>query len=223
RMTPLSRSRLIDTGLLSQIDGGDLTIAERLDLARALMSGDGVPLATALVPELLAPVLGSDDDRAAEAAGLVANALARTDPETAYGHALRATAAEVPGAISMLDALEARLTTPTVIAAQNVNLTGSPADALGTGTDPRDLRALALAHFTGLGAPRAYARAYYYALLAEAAGDIGATALREEIEARFGARGPAVAAFWSDLSAETQRAALADWIALDLASRYRAP
>ncbi|MBF9049974.1 hypothetical protein GTA62_12605 [Roseobacter sp. HKCCD9010] len=227
RATPLSRARLIDTGLLAQIDGGDLSAQDRLNLARALMAGDGVPMGSALVPDLLAPLLDGADPLGADAAALAATALAPTDPQAAYPQALRASAAEVSGAISMLDGLEARITTPDVVAAQAAYLAAigapSPAEAIGATDDPRALRALALAHFTGLGAPRAYERAYYYALLAEAAGDIGATVLREEIEARFGARGPEVRAFWIALSAETQRAALADWIALDLASRFRAP
>ncbi len=225
RATPLARSRLIDTALLARIEAGDLSATERLDLAQALISGTGVPLATALVPDLLAPAL--DGDSAPEAAAMIARALSTTDPAGAYDHALIAAAGEVPGAISLLDALEARMTTPDVVAAQEAYLAQSaataPEAALAGSTDPRDLRALALAHFTGLGAPRAYGRAYYYALLAEAAGDIGATTLREEVEARFGARGPEVAAFWAGLQAETQAAALNDWIAGDLASQFRAP
>ena len=83
------------------------------------------------------------------------------------------------------------------------------------------MRALALAHFTGSNATRSYAQAYYFSLLAEAAGDIGASSLKREIEGRFEARGQDVAAAWTDLSAELQARALDDWIGGNLAGRYQ--
>ncbi len=88
------------------------------------------------------------------------------------------------------------------------------------GNDPRELRSLSLGYFAGAGEARSYARAYYYALLAEAAGDIAATSLREEIEARFGARGPDVAQVWNGIAAQMQQRAITDWIAADLPARY---
>ncbi|MEO0929135.1 MAG: hypothetical protein AAFY14_00595, partial [Pseudomonadota bacterium] len=122
-----------------------------------------------------------------------------------------------------LDRLEAQMTTQTVLAAQDAYLlqTNAPEPVtLVSGDDPRDLRAQSLAHFAGSGQARSYARAYYYALLAEAAGDIAATSLREEIEARFGARGPAVAKVWTGIAAEMQQRAVTDWINADLPGAY---
>jgi hypothetical protein len=78
-----------------------------------------------------------------------------------------------------------------------------------------------LARFTGSGAARSYAQAYYFALLAEAAGDIGATMLKQEIEGRFEARGDDVAATWAGISDELQAQALQDWISGGLADRYQ--
>ena len=69
-------------------------------------------------------------------------------------------------------------------------------------------------------APRSFRRAYYYALIAEAAGDIGARPLREDIEARFANRGDDVNNLWRDLRAETQEAALSDWISGNLAGQF---
>ena len=86
--------------------------------------------------------------------------------------------------------------------------------------DPRDLRALSLDYLTGSGKARSYARAYYFALLAEAAGDIAAASLRDEITARFGARGPEVAQAWNALSAQVEQQAVTDWINADLPARY---
>jgi hypothetical protein len=92
---------------------------------------------------------------------------------------------------------------------------------LGNMDDPRLLRAMALAHYSGAGQPRSYARAYYFALLAEAAGDIGASTLKTEIEGRFSARGDAVAEAWNTLSTDLQSQALQDWIAGGLADRFQ--
>jgi hypothetical protein len=88
------------------------------------------------------------------------------------------------------------------------------------GDDPRDLRALSLAYLTGAGQARSYARAYYYVLLAEAAGDIAGPSLRSEITARFAARGPDVAQAWTALSAQVEQQAVTDWINADLPGRY---
>ena len=220
RVAPAARANLIDPALLARIDG-DLSSAERLTLARALIAGDGVPKSEALVPALLDSLRTADGVEAAEAALLTARAQMAHDPQAAYGNALAATRNRLPGAVSLLDALEARLTTAAVVATQDAHLTGNPAEALPEGGDIRTVRALALAHFTGLGAPRSYRRAYYHALIAEAAGDIGARPLREDIEARFANRGAEVDALWAELRTETQERALGDWIALDLATRFR--
>ncbi len=221
RMAPLAQSNLLDPDLLARMDG-NLGADERLQLARALIKGDGVPKAEALVPNLLSPLLNSDAPEAAQAALLTAQAQLSIDPQAAYGHSLAASSARLSGAVPLLDALEARLTTAQVIAAQDAYLarSASASNALPQGNDIRAVRALSLAHFTGLGAPRSYRLAYYYALIAEAAGDIGARPLREDIEARFANRGDEVTALWADLRATTQAQALSDWIDLDLAGRF---
>lgn len=223
RVAPRAQSDLLDPALVARIDG-DLSGAERLQLARALTDGDGVPKAEALVPGLLAPLVASDAPEAAQAALLTARAQLAFDPAAAYGNALAASSARLPGAVPLLDALETRLTTGVVVAAQDAHILAStqdtPAATLPDGGDIRAVRSLALGHLTGLGAPRSYRLAYYYALIAEAAGDIGARPLREDIEARFANRGDAVAEVWSALRLQTQQQALSDWIALDLANRF---
>ena len=223
RIAPIARSQLVDTALLARMED-ELAPRERLDLARALLEGRGVPRADALIPGLLAPLRNGDSDDAAQAALLTARAQMPTDPVAAYVNALAASSARLRGTIPLLDALETRLTTGEVIAAQDAHLATAGAqdssDALPGGGDIRAVRTLALAHFTGLGQPRNYARAYYYALIAEAAGDIGARPLREDIEARFANRGADVADLWTGLRAEIQNRALGDWIALDLSARF---
>lgn len=225
RSAPLAQSQLLDTALLTRPEG-ELTDAERLTLATALLEGRGVPRAEALVPALLAPLVANDTEQGGQAALLVARALMPSDVRSAYLHALVASDARLPAAAPLLDALEARLTTGDVIAVQDDYLgrsgtAKSPADALPMEGDVRAVRRLALAHFTGLDAARSYKLAYYYALIAEAAGDIGARPLREDIEARFANRGAEVENLWAGLRAEIQEMALSNWVDLELAARFQ--
>lgn len=221
RIAPLAQSELLDAGILARLDSGDVSAAERLAVARALLTGSGVPRAEALVPDILSPLVEVGGTQAAEAALLTAQAQAGTDPAAAYQNTLTASAGRQPGAIAMLDRLEERLTTIEVIAAQDAHLQAQGAGTdLPPGDDIRAVRAQALAYLTGLGAPRSYRQAYYFALIAEAAGDIGARPLREDIENRFENRGAAVRAAWAALRSEIQTRALTDWIQRDLADRY---
>jgi hypothetical protein len=223
RSTPLARTQIISIDQLAALQSpDDLTDMARIELATALMNGDGVPRSTALVPDLLAPLLDRPD-AAGPAAALLARAVRKSDVPRAYGYALIASAAAMPGAVGELDRLEAQMRTQDVLAAQDAYLarTNAPAPiTLVSGDDPRALRRLALTYFSGEDTVRSYARAYYFALLAEAAGDIAATSLREEIEARFGARGPEVAATWNSITTEMQQRAITDWIAADLPAAY---
>ncbi|MEM9785036.1 MAG: hypothetical protein AAF801_00940 [Pseudomonadota bacterium] len=223
RTTPLARTQILSLTDLAAIQTPDtLSNTQRIDFARALLDGSGVPRSSALVPELLLPLL-DDPEFSGPAAALMARMTQDQDVPAAYGYALIAAAAGMPNATAQLDRLEAQMTTQTVLAAQDAYLlqTNAPEPVtLVSGDDPRDLRAQSLAHFAGSGQARSYARAYYYALLAEAAGDIAATSLREEIEARFGARGPAVAKVWTGIAAEMQQRAVTDWINADLPGAY---
>lgn len=221
RTAPLAQSDLLGADVLGRLDGGDVSTAERLDIARALLQGSGVPRAEALVPDILAPLMDEGGDAAPEAALLIAQAQAPRDPAAAYQNTLTAAEGRQPGAIAMLDRLEERLTTMQVLSAQDAHIAAGPArPALPAGEDIRAVRTQALAYFTGLGAPRSYRQAYYLALIAEAAGDIGAGPLREDIENRFENRGPEVRETWSALRTEIQTRALTDWIEGNLAGRY---
>lgn len=220
RVAPAAQSSLISSARLSDLNG-DPSDQDRLDLAAALLDGAGVPRAEALVPDLLAPLLNGDDATAAQAALLTARAQMTIDQGAAYRNALAAAGARLPGAVPLLDALEARLTTGEVMAAQEAFTRALPdAGALPDGNDIRDVRRKALAHFTGLGEPRSYRLAYAYALIAEAAGDIGARPLREDIEARFANRGDEVTSLWTALRLDIQQEVLTAWIEEDLATRY---
>lgn len=88
------------------------------------------------------------------------------------------------------------------------------------GDAPRALRRMSLAYLAGAGQTRSYARAYYLALLAQAAGDIAGETLKDEVDDRFVARGAEVADAWAEVSAGLQADALENWIADGLADRY---
>ncbi|MDO6589702.1 hypothetical protein DS901_07940 [Loktanella sp. D2R18] len=223
RAAPMARSQILSLDALAAIQTPDsLSPDARIALATALLDGNGVPRSTSMVAGLLEPLLDTPETAGA-AAALLARAEQESDVPNAYRHALIAASAAEPGAIGLLDKLESRMTTQSVLAAQDRHLTSVGAVApleMVTGDDPRDLRALSLAYLTGTGQARSYARAYYYALLAEAAGDIAAESLRNEIIARFGARGPDVAQAWHALAAQVEEQAVTDWINADLPGRY---
>lgn len=223
RSTPLARTQILSAADLAALQSpDDLSDAARLSFATALLEGTGVPRSPALVPDLLIPLLDTPET-AGPAAILLARATQDNDTAMAYGYALIAAASGMPNAVAQLDRLEAQMRTQDVLAAQANYLTETnapaPLDDI-SGDDPRGLRALSLAYFAGNGEVRSYARAYYFALLAEAAGDIAATSLRKEIEARFGARGPEVAQAWAGIAAEMQQRAMTDWINGDLPAIY---
>ncbi|SEW04757.1 hypothetical protein SAMN04488515_0806 [Cognatiyoonia koreensis] len=223
RATPIERSEIIDVATLAKLnEPGALSAVETIDLATAILGGDGVPMGRALLEDALTPLL-ADRDAAGPAAALLAEATMDAAPAEAYSYALIASAASIPGTVGLMDKLEARMTTQAVLDAQSTfrnEIEALPTLANITSDDPRELRRMGLALFTGEGQRRHYVQAYYFTLLAEAAGDIAATSLREEIEGRFKGRGPEVAATWRAAVADAQQAALNDWISNDLPARY---
>lgn len=222
---PVVRERFLDADALADIsDPTDLTPARRIELGRALLEGAGVPQAPALVPDMLEPAL-DDDDYRAEAALLTALAIAETDPKKSYKLARRAAAYGKREAVPLMDRLETRISTLTVLDLDYADDLDFLPEIIefAPAVDPRSLRAIALAHMTGAGELRSYPTAYYFASLAEAAGDVGAAALKQEINARFANRGAEVEAAWADWQSEVQKALVRHWIAFNWAERYRAP
>ncbi|PIE15629.1 MAG: hypothetical protein CSA68_06315 [Rhodobacterales bacterium] len=223
RSAPLARTRLIDNELVNQLSTPDQVDAPtRLKLAQALLAGIGVPQAPAMVPELLEPLL-DDITHRPQAAALIARSLQDTNPEEAYPYALMAGAGKATMAGLSLDRIESMLTTGKVMKLQEGYKRPPLTEDLPSGNDPRALRDKSLAYFTGLGAPRSYARAYYFALLAQAAGDVGAAGLLDDIKARFAGRGEKVRKNWTKLHRKIEGQALEDWFELKLAERYQQP
>ncbi len=223
RSTPLARTRLIDNKLVNQLSTPDQVDAPtRLKLAQALLDGVGVPQAPSMVPELLEPLL-DDSKHRPQAAALIAHSLQDTNPQDAYPYALMAGAGQATMAGLSLDRIESMLTTGKVIKLQEAYKRPPLSEDLPAGNDPRALRDKSLAYFTGLGAPRSYTRAYYFALLAQAAGDVGAAGLLDDIKARFAGRGEKVRKSWTKLRRKIEAQALEDWFERKLAERYQQP
>jgi len=210
---PPARADILPTALVGRaltVPGG-LSAEERRRVGLAFLSGRGVPRDIDRGAALLAPLAGTD----AGIDAALAAALAGRDPAAAYGHALAAAAAGAPGALALLDRIEAGLDVAALLAAQGA---AAPAAAAAeeafasVGT----LRAAALAAMIGTARPRSYAAAWFYASLAAAAGDAAGAGLRDEIEARMAARGPAAAATWAEATAPLAAVILREWLARDL-------
>lgn len=184
-----------------------------LALGRALATGIGAPRDLASALRLLAPVARAGN---AEASLLIAEAVGRTRPKQAYAHALRAAAAGLPGALTVMDRIERDLPYTDVIEAQNALLTGQEDRVYG---DLAAMRQLARDYWLGIKRPRSWRAAYYWAAMAAAGGDAGSAALRDEITETLRLRGDG--ANWAETAASLDSGVLRDWIAKDVPSRLR--
>jgi hypothetical protein len=224
---PEARAGILPPDALSAAlsGGGELDAETRLRAGEALVTGIGAPRAPAEGRALLEPLA---EDWQPRAALLVARAQAEAgETPAAYAMALRAMAGEAEGATGLVDRLEARLGAEALLDAQEAALEGWPGrgaweDRLAAAQAEGDvlaLRRLAFDASVGRGMPRSYARAYFAASLAAAAGDRGAAALRGRLDARFrGADGTAHPA-WAETADAAAAEALAAWTEGGLAER----
>ena len=171
---------------------GDPSPDQRLEAARAMIDGAGMPRNPRRAVALLEPLAGSGES-AADAKALLARALLAdgTDLSRAYRTALDAGAGGA-SVRALLDRLEARLDPRTVRTAQAEALERWPGRdtnraARGAAMDEGDTLALlrdARLYAEGEGRPRHFGEALTLAALAEAAGEIGAGGLVREMERR---------------------------------------
>lgn len=213
---PPARAGILPAALVGRaitVPGG-LSEEERRRVGLAFLSGRGVPRDLDRGVALLAPLAGE-----AAVAQALAEALAGRDPGTAYGHALAAAAARAPGALALLDRIEAGLDPAVMLAAQAARAEAGAGDE-AVFASVAALRAAAQARMMGTAVPRSYPQAWYLASLAAAAGDAAGAAIRDEIEARMAARGPAGAAAWAAATAPLAGVILRDWLARDLPRQF---
>lgn len=185
----------------------DVSDDRRLALARALLTGSGVPRNPELGQALLDPLLEAENG---EALALVLEHAELFAPETAYAAARGAAAAFDRAALARLDRLERRLGFEAALAVQ---LDGRQRPQPDSDQDPRALREMAVAALSGFGAPRSYADAYFLALLAQAGGDRGAAAILREVESM--GRLLEAPADWEALLADLRAEAVALWFGAD--------
>lgn len=212
--TPAAYRRMIAPAeLAAALSGGEGLDAEaRLRVGEALVTGVGAPRSVQTGRTLLTPLADAWDPYAA----LLAAQADRDsgDLAQAYAMALRAMAGGETGAIRLADELEIELPLGAVLSAQGEAAGAWPeagqarteADALVGEGDVAGMRRRAQQAATGRNRPRDYAQAYYWSSLAAAAGDRGAAALRDRLDARFAGQDG-----WGETAAAQAHRALETW------------
>lgn len=180
---------------------------------RALITGVGAPRNIGAGLKLLAPLARSGN---AEASLLIARAVETARPADAYAHALRAAAANLPGALALLDRIERDLPYADILSKQN-GLMG-PVDESLYGDLPA-MRRAARDYLIGTARPRAWRAAYFWSSMAAAAGDPSGASLRAEITEAIRLRGDAEA--WRAEAERLDNAVLSEWIGRDIPAALR--
>ncbi|TFL18579.1 hypothetical protein DR046_08875 [Jannaschia formosa] len=204
RQVPSAERAALAPDLVAQaITAPDTLPAEqRRAVGLALLTGEGAPRAVQRGIGLLSDLPEQDG----EVMLAMAEAVAASAPEDAYGAALLAGRDAAPGARAVLDRLERELDFVTRIRIQGSHTPVPDRNAL---TAPvRELAARAQAHYSGIGAVRSLRAATLYASLAAARGDGGAARLLERIDAAIPEKD---AATWAAISEEVAEVALSAW------------
>ena len=214
--TPRAIRSLIDPArLAAALSGGGITDDERRAIGEALLTGIGAPLSITDGRSVLAPLADAWDGRAT---ALIARASAgRGETEDAYAMALRAMSASETVGISVGDELEPGMPLADILRLQEQAGANWPEAAARAAADQAildsgdvsALRQRAYDAALGRGLPRDYRGAYFWSVLASAAGDQGANTLRQRLDTRF-ASGPD-AEIWSTLAGEAGSAAYRTW------------
>ena len=199
-----TRPDLPSGDLLAAFESDDPSREQRLAIARASLAGEGFPRNPSLAIAMLGTLV--EDDAKAQALAAEAILQRRKNDESlvrAYELAIEAGAGGEPVGRT-LRTIEARLPAAIMQRTQNAALAAwgtrtGLADRVSAGVASGDtamLMDLARSFETGAGAPRHWGAAYTYALLAEAAGEIGADRIVRNIE-RLTTGDEADAVVWS--------------------------
>lgn len=213
--TPAALRRTVPRDLLIAATNNTLPPETRLPVGRALITGIGAPRNRDLAAEILFPLV---QEGSGEAALLLAEAFADTNPDLAYRDALAAVASGNGEGLALLDRLEGQLTFDQVMEVQAIAAPARlrAADSFGS---LGAMRSAALNHMTGLGAPRSYETSYFWASMAAAGGDTAAAAIRDELDEHMRLRG--LQAAWAARTAPLERDVLTGWIEADLGARLQ--
>ena len=183
------------------------------ELGHALITGVGAPLNISGGLRFLLPLARKGNT---EASFLIAQAVAGSQPIDAYGHVLRAAAADLPGALALMDRIERVVPYADIIEAQNKLLAGTDDTLFG---DLSAMRRAARGYLTGTSRSRSWRAAYYWASMAAATGDATGAALRDEINEVMRLRGNAEV--WALETKSLDNGVLRDWMAHDVPSLLR--
>lgn len=216
---PLALDSTLSLSLLEAASEGELRGEEALAVGRGLALGVGAPRNIALALKVLEPLADDEaEEMSAQASFLMAQALGDGDPEQGYVRALKSAAAGHGPALALMDGIENTLSFQVVMDRQDELL---PEDSL----DPEqyasigEMRAAALGHMIGTGKSRSYKAAYFWAVLAAAAGDTSAAALRDELDTRMRVRG--LATEWGAVTRQIEADVLDAWTASDMPARLK--
>lgn len=184
--------------LTGEAESGEVALdpADRLRVARAFLTGVGAPRNTATAMQILQPLLAENN---AVAVAMALETLETLDPVQAYNLAHGAAADGNRAAFARLDGLERSLSAAEIRAVQDSDMPAPSGEQSAA-----DLRRQGYDALVGLGTPRSYAHAYFYGLLALAAGDRAAASLVDEIEAMIARAPQDEAATWQEMAETVQ-------------------
>lgn len=207
---PTALEWMVPRDMLAQVVTGQtvgLGSDELISVALALLTGEGAPRN----PEVARPILSQLVEAGnTEAALALARFDADTDPGAAYAMALRAAAGSETGALGLMDRLEARLGVAQVLRLQDGALAAGESAADVTSVD--GFRDRARGYLLGLGRPRHYGQALYWASLGAAAFDPECQSILDDLDRIAAASDSAGQVAWTLLSRNAAQAALSDWI-----------
>ena len=224
-----TRPDVLSLELIEAASGSLVRPEQAIPVARAFLTGEGMPRNPARAFEIIEAAASTfGTDYAAEAREIAARALLAGDGDvqTAYRMAIEA-GAEGRDVSSLLRAAEARLAPDAIARTQELTLTQWEATDASTELADRVVAAirsgdtailldLARRYERGIGVPRNVASSFGFALLAEVAGEVGATPLVERIEATASASDAARDA-WADVLEDARNEATTIWLESGLA------
>jgi len=195
-----------------------LSDAEKLSVGSALVTGKGAPRSLLKGQALLRPLADKGHKLAAM---ILAKSKSSIDPESAYKYAMVSGKAGNIEALSLMDRLEKVLTTPQVlkIQAEYASKSSFRRNSQEGFVPIIKIRSRAQSYLRGRGVFRSYAKAYHWALLGDATGDLSSAGIAEEIKTRMRYRGQDAAAAWNEVSEKIQSKVLDSWIEYNYPSK----
>lgn len=208
---------LIDQDLLKQLLDSTpetLSIDQKLEIATALLQGNGVPRNTKLGLRILEEMSAADTSKAFS---FLVDYYFTTSPEKAYYYAMKLGKANQREATSLLDQLEAKISFDTVLEMQSRN-------SIHRLDDKSLLSSVyfteqANSYYRGLGAERSYLNSYYWASLASASGARQGEKILANLHNLARNLSKTEVEIWSNAIASVEALTLDDWLTFKIAEK----